>query len=111
MPTYDYTCGKCGHQFELVQSMKDAALTVCPKDLCPAKRWAKGKVARGIGGGAGFIFKGAGFYLTDYRSESYKAGAKKDSEAAASPAPKTEAKAEPPKPATKVEAKPSAKKD
>jgi len=107
MPTYDYTCGKCGHQFELVQSMKDAALTVCPKDLCPAKRWGKGKVARGIGGGAGFIFKGAGFYLTDYRSESYKAGAKKDSEAAASPAPapKTESKAETPKPAAKSAAK------
>jgi putative FmdB family regulatory protein len=106
MPTYDYTCRKCGHRFERVQSMKDAALTTCPQDVCPGKRWGKGKVARGIGGGAGLIFKGSGFYLTDYRSESYKAGAKKESEAAA---PKAEAKPEA-KPAAKTEAaKPAAK--
>ena len=112
MPTYDYTCRKCGHQFERVQSMKDAALTTCPKDVCPGKRWGKGKVARGIGGGAGLIFKGSGFYLTDYRSENYKAGAKKESEAAA---PKTETKAEPAKteakPAATTGPKPAAKKD
>ena len=79
MPTYEYTCQKCGHQFECVQSMKAAPLETCPKDQCPKPRWAKGKVQRGIGGGAGLIFKGSGFYITDYRSEGYKASAKADS--------------------------------
>jgi putative FmdB family regulatory protein len=100
MPTYDYTCQKCGHAFERQQSMKDAALTTCPKDVCPKKTWGKGKVKRGIGTGAGIIFKGSGFYITDYRSEGYKTAAKKDSEAAA---PKTETKSE-----TKSDSKPAA---
>ena len=78
MPTYEYTCAKCGHEFEKVQSMSDAALTVCPKELCGLKKWGKGKVKRAISAGAGLIFKGSGFYITDYRSENYKAGAKKD---------------------------------
>jgi putative FmdB family regulatory protein len=78
MPTYEYTCAKCGHEFEKVQSMSDAALTVCPKELCSLKKWGKGKVKRSISAGAGLIFKGSGFYITDYRSENYKAGAKKD---------------------------------
>jgi len=64
------------------------------------KRWGKGKVKRGIGGGAGIIFKGSGFYITDYRSESYKAAAKKDAPASSAggdgkPAAKTEGKAAP----------------
>lgn len=79
MPTYEYTCQKCGHHFECVQSMKAAPLETCPHDQCPKPRWAKGKVQRGIGGGAGLIFKGSGFYITDYRSEGYKASAKADS--------------------------------
>ncbi len=58
--------------------MKDDALDSCPKDVCPKKRWGKGKVRRAIGSGAGLIFKGSGFYITDYRSENYKAGAKSD---------------------------------
>lgn len=78
MPTYAYTCAKCGHEFELFQSMKDAALSTCPKEKCAQKRWGKGKVKRLLGGGAGLIFKGSGFYITDYRSESYKQAAKKD---------------------------------
>src|SRR5258708_34554547 len=78
MPTYEYVCAKCGHEFEKVQSMSDAALTVCPKELCGLKKWGKGKVKRAISAGAGLIFKGSGFYITDYRSENYKAGAKKD---------------------------------
>ncbi len=78
MPTYEYNCAKCGHNFEKVQSIKANALTVCPRDVCPRKPWGKGKVLRRIGLGGGLIFKGSGFYETDYRSENYKAAAKKD---------------------------------
>jgi putative FmdB family regulatory protein len=83
MPTYEYACDKCGAQFEKFQSMKDAALTVCPKDLCGQKRWGRGRVRRLLGTGAGLLFKGSGFYITDYRSESYKQAAKKDAPAVA----------------------------
>lgn len=83
MPTYEYTCSKCGHTFDVYQSIADEALTVCPKDSCPRKTWGKGKIKRSIGAGAGIIFKGSGFYITDYRSENYKAGAKKDSSSSA----------------------------
>jgi predicted nucleic acid-binding Zn ribbon protein len=62
--------------------MKDDALKVCPKDRCPRKTWARGKVTRQMSGGAGLIFKGSGFYITDYRSDGYKQAAKKDSESA-----------------------------
>ncbi len=79
MPTYEYACQKCGHHFELFQSMTDKPLSTCPKDKYPEKTWAKGRVKRGISGGAGLIFKGSGFYITDYRSEKYKEAAKKDS--------------------------------
>src|SRR5271166_1075246 len=72
MPTYEYVCQKCDRKFEKVQSMSDAALTICPKELCGLKKWGKGKVRRAIGAGAGLIFKGSGFYITDYRSENYK---------------------------------------
>lgn len=78
MPTYDYECTKCGHQFEARQSMKDPHLTDCPQAGCA------GPVKRRIGAGAGFIFKGSGFYITDYRSDSYKAAAKQDSQAGSS---------------------------
>jgi len=62
--------------------MKDDALKVCPKNRCRQKKWGKGKVKRKLGAGAGFIFKGSGFYITDYRSEGYKSKAKSDSAAA-----------------------------
>ena len=75
MPTYDYICEKCGYEFEFFQSMNDEKLTDCPKEDCD------GTVKRLLGTGAGIIFKGGGFYETDYRSESYKSGAKKESEA------------------------------
>jgi len=104
MPTYEYSCSKCGHEFECQQSMSAPPLTTCPKDLCPRKPWGKGKVKRGVGGGAGLIFKGSGFYITDYRSEGYKSAAKKDS---TSPAPKADSKSSESKPA----AKPAAKSD
>lgn len=98
MPTYQYACEKCGHEFEIFQSMKDEALAMCPKDRCGQQRWGKGKVKRLVGAGAGLIFKGSGFYITDYRSESYKAAAKSDASSsgggsAASPAPASPAPA------------------
>ena len=86
MPTYEYVCEKCGHEFEKFQSMAATPLKVCPQDLCGQKRWGKGAVKRSISGGAGLIFKGTGFYITDYRSDSYKEAAKKDSAAPASSA-------------------------
>lgn len=78
MPTYEYVCSKCDQRFDLVQSIKDDPITICPKDRCGQKQWGKGKVKRAIGAGAGLIFKGSGFYITDYRSEKYKEAAKKD---------------------------------
>jgi putative FmdB family regulatory protein len=111
MPTYEYQCAKCGEVFEKVQSMTEPALTVCPKTLCAQKRWGKGKVQRVMSGGAGLIFKGSGFYITDYRSENYKAGAKKDAPAATtsgSPAASTDkSKGGGEKPAAKSESKPA----
>lgn len=73
MPTYEYQCESCGHHFEVFQSMKDDKLTDCPEEGCD------GHVRRLLGTGAGIIFKGSGFYETDYRSDSYKKGASKDS--------------------------------
>lgn len=72
MPTYDYRCNGCGHEFEQFQSMKDKALTKCP--ACK-----KNTLERLIGLGGGIIFKGSGFYQTDYRSDSYKKAAEADS--------------------------------
>ena len=83
MPTYEYICSKCDHQFELFQSIADEPLTICPKELCGLKKWGKGRVKKKISAGAGLIFKGSGFYITDYRSEKYKEAAKKESGAAA----------------------------
>lgn len=71
MPTYEYQCQSCGHRFEEFQSMKDEPLTKCPE--CKKK-----KLQRLIGAGAALLFKGSGFYITDYRSDSYKAAAKAD---------------------------------
>jgi putative FmdB family regulatory protein len=79
MPTYEYTCAKCGKNFDAFQSMRDEPFKVCPKELCRQAKWGKGKVKRLLGTGAGLIFKGSGFYITDYRSESYKNAAKKES--------------------------------
>jgi len=73
MPTYDYTCAKCGHELEVFQSMKDAPVAKCP--ACK-----KNGLKRRIGGGAGLIFKGTGFYITDYKK---KPGEKKESTAPA----------------------------
>ena len=86
MPTYDYVCEKCGDKFEVFQSMKADKLTDCPQDACD------GTVRRLFGTGAGIIFKGGGFYETDYRSDSYKKAEKKDGEAGKSAGKKAEKK-------------------
>src|SRR5262249_55354346 len=78
MPTYEYQCDACNHNFDEFQSMSDKPLKKCPK--C-----GKRKLRRLFGGGAAILFKGSGFYQTDYRSESYKSAAKSE-EAAAKPA-------------------------
>lgn len=80
MPTYEYQCEKCHQNFDLFQSMKDAALTTCPEARCCMESWGQGKVKRLVGTGAGLIFKGSGFYITDYRSSGYKEAAKKESD-------------------------------
>jgi putative FmdB family regulatory protein len=68
MPHYEYECKKCGHRFEIFQNMTDPKLTQCPR--------CGGRVERLIGPGAGLVFKGSGFYKTDYRSDTYKKAAK-----------------------------------
>ena len=100
MPTYEYECSKCKKTFEVFQSMKDEALTTCPKELCRQKTWGKGKVNRLLGTGAGLIFKGSGFYITDYRSEGYKTAAKKESDSGKPAADSGGAKAAESKPAS-----------
>lgn len=74
MPTYDYECDACGHTMEVFQGINDKVLTKCPK--CGKK-----KLRRLFGTGAAIVFKGSGFYQTDYRSESYKKGEKAAKEA------------------------------
>ena len=95
MPTYDYRCEACGHELELFQK-----ISAPPKKKCPACK--KQKLKRQIGGGAGFLFKGSGFYLTDYRSDSYKKAAEADKKPAESASGETKP-AE--KPAQKAETK------
>ena len=84
MPTYEYVCEKCGHHFEKVQPISAKPLRLCPEDLCAQKRWGRGTVKRAISVGGGLLFKGSGFYATDYRSEKYKEAAKKESSSASS---------------------------
>jgi putative FmdB family regulatory protein len=76
MPTYDYACEKCGRTFEYFQSMNDPRLTECIFEGCG------GAVKRKLGTGAGIIFKGSGFYETDYRSDAYKSAKEKESKSA-----------------------------
>ena len=111
MPTYEYSCQKCGQNFDAFQSMRDEAFRECPKELCRLPKWGHGKVKRLPGIGAGLIFKGSGFYITDYRSDSYKEAAKKESAPKAaesgekSPAGKQPAKASSPGEAKATEKK------
>lgn len=84
MPNYDYECPNCDKKFEIFQSMNAERLTKCPE--C-----GKSGLKRLIGSGAGIIFKGSGFYCTDYRSGSYEKDRKKDIEAANAPCGKSPA--------------------
>jgi len=90
MPTYEYECPKCGHAFELIQSMRDEPLKKCPK--CK-----KTGVKRLVGGGAGLIFKGTGFYITDYKNK--KEPARKEGAAESKPAAPKPAESKPAAPA------------
>jgi putative FmdB family regulatory protein len=99
MPTYEYKCEKCGYVFEKFQSITAEPLKTCRKEGCG------GAVHRLFSGGGGFLFKGSGFYSTDYRSESYKKGAKSDTGASSpsgSSASKPESASSPP-PAKKAD--------
>ncbi|MEK7780131.1 MAG: FmdB family zinc ribbon protein [Verrucomicrobiota bacterium] len=103
MPTYQYVCSKCDREFEAMQSMKDKPLTKCELPVGRQKKKCGGRVQRQIGAGAGLIFKGSGFYITDYRSEGYKQAAKKDIESS-KPASSSSSDS---KPAAKADSKPA----
>lgn len=95
MPTYDYQCQDCGYTFEVFQSMTARKLRKCPR--------CRGKLKRLLGTGAGIIFKGSGFYETDYRSRNYREGEKKaeKEEKAATSTPSTKDKKKKEKPEDK----------
>ncbi|MEQ8770609.1 MAG: zinc ribbon domain-containing protein [Phycisphaerales bacterium] len=101
MPTYDYRCNACGHEFELFQKMSDPIKRTCPE--CKKKQ-----LERLIGTGAAVLFKGSGFYETDYRSDSYKKGA--DAEKKATETKPSDAKPDK-KDSKKAESKPAKKSD
>ena len=111
MPTYEYVCQKCGHEFEAFQSMRDEPLKKCPK--CK-----KAALKRLVGGGAGLIFKGTGFYITDYKNKDSAQREKRAAGSASKPPeskpadskPATDAKPAAPKPAAPVEKKSSSAK-
>ena len=96
MPTYEYACQKCGHEFEQFQSMRDEPLKKCPKCRKPSLK-------RLVGGGAGLIFKGSGFYITDYKNKGMapkeSSGETKPAEVKASEPKPSETKSPAPKPA------------
>lgn len=106
MPTYDYRCTACGHEFELFQGMTEPVKRTCPS--CKKKA-----LERLIGTGAAVLFKGSGFYETDYRSASYKKGAEaeKKSSEPKSDSGKSETKKDSKPGAPATPAKPTAKAD
>lgn len=83
MPHYDYRCTTCSHTFEVFQKMTDPKLSDCPQEGCA------GSVVRLLGTGAGVVFKGSGFYQTDYRKDSYQKEAAKDKPTSQQPSKKT----------------------
>ncbi|MCE9593934.1 MAG: zinc ribbon domain-containing protein [Planctomycetes bacterium] len=102
MPTYDYVCKACGHALEIYQSITENA-----KRKCPACK--KPKLERQLGSGAAILFKGSGFYQTDYRSDSYKSGEKADSKPKDAPASEPAKKDAPTKPAEPKSKSPKSK--
>ena len=110
MPTYEYSCEKCGQNFDAFQSMREEPFRECPKELRRLPKWGHGKVKRLLGTGAGLIFKGSGFYTTDYRSDSYKEAAKKESPAASSAGEKAAGSKESVKAPSPTHTKPAEKK-
>ncbi len=100
MPTYDYECDACGHRFELYQS-----ISADPERKCPVCK--KLKLRRLIGTGAAVVFKGSGFYQTDYRSDSYKKSAAADSGSSSSGSSSTEKPSSEKTPSEKPASKPS----
>ena len=101
MPTYEYHCLKCNQNFEMFQSMRDQPVAECPEELCRLPKWGHGKVKRLLGTGAGIIFKGSGFYITDYRSKAYREAAKKEAPAASGDKSATSKDSKATKPPTK----------
>lgn len=101
MPTYDYECDACGHEMELFQGIKDPVKKKCPE--C-----GKNKLRRLFGTGAAIVFKGSGFYQTDYRSDSYKKGEKAAKDAKSK---KSESKSSEKKSSSKSDSKGSSKSD
>ena len=79
MPTYEYQCQKCKRRHEAFQAITAKPLTTCPR--------CGGKLKRLIGSGSGFLFKGSGFYITDYRSKGYQDAKKRDEQTKPSPTP------------------------
>jgi putative FmdB family regulatory protein len=105
MPTYDYECDACGHTFELFQSISEPVKKKCPD--C-----GKPKLRRLFGTGAAVVFKGSGFYQTDYRSDSYKKAAEKDKPSDGKSDKKSDSKSESKSESkSSTEAKPAAKSD
>jgi putative FmdB family regulatory protein len=91
MPTYEYQCQRCKKRHEAFQSITAKALSRCPQPKCG------GRLRRLLGSGSGFLFKGSGFYVTDYRSKSYRDAKKKDQPASSSPPPsRDQGRASPP---------------
>ena len=94
MPTYEYGCKNCNHEFEVFQSISASPLETCPE--------CGGKVQRLISGGGGLLFKGSGFYITDYRSSEYKSKVKSETTSTDSSAKTADSKTETKKPESSV---------
>ena len=91
MPTYEYLCNKCGKTHDVFQSITARPISRCPDKKCG------GRVKRLLGSGAGFIFRGSGFYITDYRSKGYQEAKKKEESSKSSEPPKPKSDAKQPK--------------
>lgn len=103
MPTYEYECKKCGHEFEVFQRITAEPVKKCPK--------CKAQVRRKIGSGAGLLFKGSGFYITDYRSEGYRNAAQADKDRGKSEKTSDGKAGDTAKSAAKTNSKPTVKSD